>query len=284
VTRAARSFLRALLLLVLLLAWAGSTPAAADQTQDYTFEVHLEMPNQQGDPLKFSATVTPLNLTLAAMANAQPAVFYVSTVRPDGTEMERLGPYRTTNMQLSVNRELPEIQNGTYMVRLLRQVGSTLVPVAEGSGTTDKALSLDARMARGPHVVATGLQVDPEVPGPNEPAQIEVTVTNTGDTAGSLSLPVIYTSLSDGSGQPIGTVAFTAVAPGQSSTLSLDWTPTGPVTPGRLEADAEGRGVSVEWDADQVQPRPPEPIRATARRRVSQEWRHRIHEHPDGHG
>jgi hypothetical protein len=83
-----------------------------------------------------------------------------------------------------------------------------------------------------------------------------------GDATGSLAVPVVYTSLTDGSTQSIGTVAFADVPPGQSSTQSLAWTPAGPVAPGRLEANTEGRGVTVEWDQDQgpgdggVQPAP----------------------------
>jgi CARDB len=101
--------------------------------------------------------------------------------------------------------------------------------------------SLDA-----PVVVVHGLATDPPTPRVGEPVSVSVSVTNEGQTLGSRRVPVWLFVDEDTYQDPeIGSVSFDAVAPGETTSASIAWTPDRGLGAGaRLEArsNSELRG------------------------------------------
>jgi hypothetical protein len=239
--------LRATLLLASCFVLTGvrAEPARADQ--DYGFEVHLDMPQQPGDPIKVHAVVKTLS------APAPELSYYVAFFDPAGHEVDRTGLGRIHSdipgYTWFIDLEKPVFQSGTYSARVIRVNGSTEVSVAEATGSTNTGPpALPAR------VVVTGLQIQLDQPQAGQPVQLQVTAGNTGGQPGSLSAPVVYTSQADGTVQTVATADFTDVPPEQAATVTLSWIPDGSVDAGRLDVGDPGTGfATLSWESTGVQ-------------------------------
>jgi hypothetical protein len=241
-----------LLAVCFVLTGVSAGPARADQ--DYGFEVHLDMPQQPGDPIKVHAVVKTLSAPAPALS------YYVAFFDPGGHEADRTGLGQIHSdipgYTWFIDLEEPVLQSGTYTARVIRVNGSTEVSVAEATGSTNTGPP--ASPAR---VVVTGLQIQPDQPHAGQPAQLSVTARNTGGQRGNLSAPVVYTSLADGTAQTVATADFTDVPPGQTATVTLTWIPDGSVDAGRLDVGDPGTGfATLSWESTGVQAPTPDGI------------------------
>jgi hypothetical protein len=234
------------LLLAVCFVLTGASAATAQADQDYGFEVHLDMPQQPGDPIKVHAVVKTLSAPAPVLS------YYVAFFDPGGHEVDRTGlgqihsdiPGYTWFTDL----EEPVLQSGTYTARVIRVNGSTEVPVAEATGSTNTGPPVSPA-----RVVVTGLQIQPDQPQAGQPVQLEVTARNTGGQPGSLSAPVVYTALTDGTVQTVATADFADVPPGETATVTLSWIPDGSVDAGRLDVGDPGAGfATLSWESSGV--------------------------------
>jgi hypothetical protein len=206
------------LLLAACFALTGASAGDAQADQDYGFEVHLEMPQQPGDPIKVHAVVKTLSAPAPALS------YYVAFFDPSGHEVDRTGLGQIHSdipgYTWFIDLEEPVLQSGTYTARVIRVNGSSEVSVAEATGSTNTGPP--ASPAR---VVVTGMQIQPDQPRAGQPVQLEVTARNTGGQPGSLSAPVVCTSPVDGTTETVATADFTDISPGQTATVTVSWIP-----------------------------------------------------------
>jgi hypothetical protein len=205
---------------------SASSAMAATQPPGWNIELTGNFPDAADETVTFNVVAT-------VATDAAAAVTYDFRLRlPDGEEADlgRASPSFSTYMRGGSVGDVMEWRHadpGPYTGRVVWIDHGRETVVAELSGWVGAA---DA-----PVVVLEHLEADPPTPRVGEPATVSVTVTNTGQTPGSRTVP-LWMWVDDLSYQQVGGVTFTDVGPGETVTRGYTWTPRFAVSSTRLGA------------------------------------------------
>lgn len=208
-----------------IVALATRTSAAASQPPGWNFDVHMQMPANVGQEVNCTVVST-------VITSAETEVNYAfRLLLPDGEEMRWQPEMQSYSKSMQGARQTEtytwgDAEAGPYVGRVVWLNGADETVIAEASGWLGSA---DV-----PVVVLEMLRTDPPAPHVGEPTTVSVTVSNHGQTPGSRSVD-IRLSLDDAIIR-LGSATFDDVAPGETRTESVKWTPRQALTAKRLEA------------------------------------------------